>query len=320
MERRVETADAPRRKRRKLTRKPKQLDAVPDLLDLSGGGGGAAAASARQHREAAGRAGGGDREFTDDEAEQDASAGDENGVDGEVVRMAHDIAVRLARRRPESAMRRRGRGRLRTVRFDGDADEIDLDRTIEALTEKAHLEADDIAVRARRSDRRSIALVVDVSGSMRGERARMAAATVGAVAGHLRSDDQLALIAFWSDAALIAPLGPPPTVDDAVRSLLSLPARGLTNVAFPLDVALEQLRRGAGDTARILLLSDCVHNAGPDPRVVAARAPRVDVLLDAVGEHDADLARELAAEGRGLCVTVRNHREVTAGLDRLLGS
>jgi hypothetical protein len=48
-----------------------------------------------------------------------------------------------------------------------------------------------------------------------------------------------------------------------------------------------------------VLLSDCVHNAGPDPRPFAARLPRLDVLLDTSGEQDADLARELARLGHG---------------------
>jgi hypothetical protein len=49
----------------------------------------------------------------------------------------------------------------------------------------------------------------------------------------------------------------------------------------------------------VLLLSDCVHNAGPDPRPPAARLPRLDVLLDTSGEQDEELARELARRGRG---------------------
>ena len=49
----------------------------------------------------------------------------------------------------------------------------------------------------------------------------------------------------------------------------------------------------------MLLLSDCVHNAGPDPRPLAARLPRLDVLLDTSGEQDAELARDLARLGRG---------------------
>ena len=43
-----------------------------------------------------------------------------------------------------------------------------------------------------------------------------------------------------------------------------------------------------------MLLSDCVHNAGPDPRPFAARLPRLDVLLDVSGEQDLELARDLA--------------------------
>jgi hypothetical protein len=49
----------------------------------------------------------------------------------------------------------------------------------------------------------------------------------------------------------------------------------------------------------VLLLADCVHNGGPDPRPFAARLPRLDVLLDTSGERDADLARELARLGHG---------------------
>ena len=46
-------------------------------------------------------------------------------------------------------------------------------------------------------------LLVDVSGSMRGERVRTAAVTVGALAAELERDD-LAVVAFWSDAAVLS--------------------------------------------------------------------------------------------------------------------
>jgi hypothetical protein len=64
----------------------------------------------------------------------------------------------------------------------------------------------------------------------------------------------------------------------------------------------------------VLLLSDCVHNAGPDPRPVAARLPRLDVLLDVSGEQDVDLGRDLARTGRGRLRLVRDHRDVAAAL------
>ena len=81
--------------------------------------------------------------------------------------------------------------------------------------------------------------------------------------------------------------------------MAAIPARGLTNVAFPLQVAARELARIPARDARVLLLSDCVHNAGPDPRPLAARLPRLDVLLDATGEQDRWLGGELARLGRG---------------------
>jgi Mg-chelatase subunit ChlD len=150
---------------------------------------------------------------------------------------------------------------------------------------------------------------------MRGERIRTAAATVGALAGQLQRDD-LAVVAFWSDAAVLLRLGAPVRPLPLLDQLLAIPARGLTNVAFPLQVAARELARRSTRDARVVLLSDCVHNAGADPRPFAARLPRLDVLLDTVGEHDLELGRELAAAGRGRLLPVRHHRDVAPALSR----
>jgi hypothetical protein len=64
----------------------------------------------------------------------------------------------------------------------------------------------------------------------------------------------------------------------------------------------------------VLLPSDCVHNAGPDPRPGRARLPRLDVLLDVSGEQDVDLGRDLARLGRGRLRLVRDHRDVATAL------
>jgi hypothetical protein len=74
----------------------------------------------------------------------------------------------------------------------------------------------------------------------------------------------------------------------------------------------------AGD-ARVLLLSDCVHNAGPDPRPLAARLPRLEVLFDTSGEQDPDLARDLARLGRGGLWPIRSYRDVAPALGELFG-
>ena len=69
--------------------------------------------------------------------------------------------------------------------------------------------------------------------------------------------------------------------------------------------------------ARVLLLSDCVHNAGPDPRPFAARLPRLDVLLDTSGQQDADLARDRARLGHGRMLLAHTYRDIAPALATL---
>jgi Mg-chelatase subunit ChlD len=238
----------------------------------------------------------------------------ELAVDAETIRRARQIATRLAVPRPRrDATARRGAGELASLRYRGGSDDIDLDRTVEQLIAHPLPDEDDIIVRERVRTRGSVLLLVDVSGSMRGERVRTAAATVGALAAELARDD-LSVVAFWSDAAILSRLGQHVPASALLDKMLRIPARGLTNVAFPLQVALRELARIPARDARAVLLSDSVHNAGPDPRPFAARLPRLDLLLDTSGEQDPDLARELARLGRGRLRRIRTYTDVAPAL------
>ena len=202
---------------------------------------------------------------------------------------------------------------LASVPYRGGADDIDLDATVAAIAGRPVVEEDDIVVRERVSTVRSVVLLVDVSGSMRGERVRTAAATVGALAAELARDN-LAVIAFGPTRPCSATSGSGSGRPALVESMAAIPARGLTNVAFPLQVAARELARIPARDARVLLLSDCVHNAGPDPRPLAARLPRLDVLLDATGEQDRWLGGELARLGRGKFRVAASYRDVAPAL------
>jgi Mg-chelatase subunit ChlD len=293
------------------------------VYDLSSGAGAGEVlrASGRETTRAAAKAarGSGATGFTDERgavvvAEQSAT------VDPAARARARQIAARLALRRPRrDATSRRGIGELGSLPYRGGSDEIDLDRTIEVLTERPLPEDEDIVVRDRIRTTRSVVLAVDVSGSMKGERVATAAAAVGALAGELQHDD-LAVIAFWSDAAVLLNLGEPVKPMDLLDTIMRIPAQGLTNVAFPLEIAAKQLARAPVRDARVVLLSDCVHNAGPDPRAVAARLPRLDVLLDASGEHDVELGRDLARRGRGTLHVIQDHRGVAPAVTGMFSS
>lgn len=242
---------------------------------------------------------------------------EDRAPDREVVAMAQRIARRLAIRRPRSDAVERGSGRLASMPYRYRSDDIDLDRTTEVLAERPVPEDTDIVVRERMRSRRAVALVVDVSGSMRGEKARIAAATVAALSAEL-SRDQLAVVAFWSDAALLTPLAKPVPAARLVDQLLRIPARGLTNVHFALAVAHAELARSSARRRTAVLLTDAVHNAGPDPRPLAARFRELHVLLETDGEHDLPLAADLARLGHGHLARIWSHRDVAPALNRVL--
>lgn len=298
-----------------MGRKPKQLEEEPELFTPAPGGGGLILlGSGDRPAGSAVPPGATTPGQTDEPAELVAAPADDAGLDPETRRRARQIAARLALRRPRrDARRQRGTGQLASLPYGGSSDDIDLDRTLEMLTERPIPEDEDIVVRERVHARRSVVLVVDVSGSMRGERVRTAAATVGALAGELSRDD-FAVVAFWSDAAVLTRFGQHVQPLALLDMVLRIPARGLTNVGFALTAAQRELKRVPARDARVVLLSDCVHNAGPDPRIAAARLPRLDVLLDVSGEKDVELGRELAALGRGQLHRLRHYRDVAPAL------
>ncbi|MGH3468480.1 MAG: vWA domain-containing protein [Thermocrispum sp.] len=247
---------------------------------------------------------------------------EDRAPDREVAAMAQRIARRLSiRRRPRNPRADRGAGKLASVPYRYRSDDIDLDRTIEVLTELPAPEDTDIVVRERMRSRRAVVLVVDVSGSMRGEKVRTAAATVSALSADLvgiGTGNQLALVAFWADAALLKPLEAQVPGPRLLDQLLRIPARGLTNVHFGMTVAHAELARSAARRRTTILLTDAVHNAGPDPRAMARRFPELHVLLQTDGEHDTPLAADLARLGHGHLAPVATHRDVAAALNRLL--
>jgi Mg-chelatase subunit ChlD len=305
-----------------LRRRPKQLDTEPQLIEApsaagGGSGGPVVTGGSRTGHRPAQRPGSGEPAITDEQGKLTDVTDGQVTPDPETLRRARQIANQLAVPRPRrDVTARRGVGELASLRYRGGSDDIDLDKTVERLVEHPLPDEDDIIVRERVRTRRSVLLLVDVSGSMRGERVRTAAATVGALAAELSRDD-LAVIAFWSDAAVLSRLGqhvPPQTLLD---TMLRIPAKGLTNIAFPLQVAARELARVPARDARAVLLSDCVHNAGPDPRPFAARLPRLDVLLDTSGEQDPDLARELARLGHGRLRRIRTYTDVAPALSAI---
>ena len=174
---------------------------------------------------------------------------------------------------------------------------------------------------------RDLTLVVDVSGSMSGEKLEQAKAALRQALGALRPRDRFKLIAF-SNAVRQFREGFTPAGEsqlaEARKFVEALEANGGTNLAGAVEAALAD----PGDSERlslVLLLTDglpSVGEQGPD-RIAAnaaAHVGRTRIFTVGVG-HDVNtyLLDRLAVDGRGSATYVSPGADVGDAVGTLLG-
>lgn len=135
----------------------------------------------------------------------------------------------------------------------------------------------------------NLSIVIDRSGSMKGQRLTNAIAAARGMLSRLRPEDTLSLVAYDDRAELLIA----PTRVDRLdtftfeRTLSSLRGRGHTCMSCGLDMALAQVRRRAGAVNRVLLLSDGVANRGrtavSDFRTIGDEARREQTAIASIG-------------------------------------
>jgi MoxR-like ATPase/Mg-chelatase subunit ChlD len=253
------------------------------------------------------------RGSTEDTAELNAR-GPERDL-ATVHRIASRIVVRRLRgtRLPGAAA-----GRTAPMRFTFRSDDLDLDRTIAELLDKPLVQNTDIWVQERVPRRRGVVLLLDVSGSMRGDSLVDAGTAAAAAALAVHGEDELAVVAFWSRPMTILRAQQRSTPARLVEHVLSLRPHGLTDIAAGLAAGLTELGRMRSPVRLGIVLTDGVSNQGADPAPVAARFPQLHVLAAADSPSRLRRCRELAAAGHGLCERYGDVNQLPMALTALL--
>lgn len=230
------------------------------------------------------------------------------------ARIAGRLVLDVARGGPVGA---RGVGRLVSSaadRFEGD---LDIDRSIDALVnaDAGGISADmaDLKVRHWTKPMTALALVVDRSGSMSGQRLATAAVAAAACSYRVPSDwsalvfaDRVLVLKSQQDAKAASPV---------VNSLLRLRGQGTTDLAGALAAANEQLNRSRAKRRVVILLSDCRATTGADP---AAAARRLDELAVLAPADDADDAKEFADRVGARFAVIDGPAAIPAAVSRVL--
>jgi Ca-activated chloride channel family protein len=171
----------------------------------------------------------------------------------------------------------------------------------------------------------NLALVIDRSGSMKGDRIANAMNAAVSAIERLRDGDSVTVVAFDSAAQIVVPptrvsAASRPTMEAAVRNIR---LGGDTCISCGLQEAMQQLGAAgslSGDRVnRMILLSDGATNSGikdvPGLRAMAGRMNAKGVTISTIGvdvDFDEKVMAALAAEGNGRHYFVANASGIPA--------
>lgn len=187
------------------------------------------------------------------------------------------------------------------------------------------LDADRRADEARRAPI-ALALVVDVSGSMAGEKIVQARRAVLDTLSAMRDDDRVALVTYSDSASVVQPLARVGAVRSRLESVVpTLETISGTNIPAGLEAGAAALGDGSDDLVRrVVLVSDGRDGSGQSLDSVAGgvrlRADR-GVTLSSLGvgaDYDDAYMSRVADAGRGNYEFLRDGMQLRAFLGREL--
>lgn len=177
----------------------------------------------------------------------------------------------------------------------------------------------------------NLAIVIDRSGSMAGDKIERARAAAKQLVERLTDRDRVAVVTYATDFSIDLPLTAVGSSDRAriLRVIDGIVDGGGTNISGGLESALTELDRGRGGGAasRVVLMSDGNANQGlTDPRAlgdIARRARERGITVSSLGvglDFNEDVMTLLAESGGGAYHYVRDASEIAGALDKELDS
>jgi Ca-activated chloride channel homolog len=151
----------------------------------------------------------------------------------------------------------------------------------------------------------AVALVLDRSGSMAGEKLEMAKSAAIATAEVLARSDHLGVYAFDSEVKVVTPMTRLTTTGGVVGQIGGLAAGGGTNLEPTFQVAREALRRVRAKVKHMIILTDGqTAGGGYETMAAACRAEGITISTVALGDGaHVGLLQAVAVAGGGQSYT-----------------
>lgn len=192
--------------------------------------------------------------------------------------------------------------------FNFQGDEIDLDRTVEAVMENRSVSYDNIFVFDRKRRKKAAVIMIDASGSMQGSNLSIAAIAASSLAMNLNFKDEYGIVLFSEKYFVFKRIDQPKHLDDVVSGILDILPEGRTNISIGLSAGLQELRRSPVQQKMGILLTDGWQNSGQDPIRLAMRFPQLHIINLPGGNPE--LSKKIARSGRGHFIPLTDMLEV----------
>jgi len=211
---------------------------------------------------------------------------------------------------------------------------VDLDRTILPASKKGKavikvcLEPEEIIRDAANRPSVNVALVLDKSGSMSGEKIAQAKEAAVQAIRRLGTKDLVSIVAYSNQADSIAPAQKAGSVSKLENIIRNLRAGGGTALYAGVNQGAAELRKNLSKEYfnRIILLSDGLANQGPSSTADLVRLGRAfvkeDISVSTIGlggGYNEDLMAGLAKEGQGNLYFAETSSELSGIFDAEIG-
>jgi Ca-activated chloride channel family protein len=169
----------------------------------------------------------------------------------------------------------------------------------------------------------AMAIVLDTSGSMDGEKIEEAKRSAIRLIGEMRDDDEIAFIRYASETEVVQPLARLGSVrQDLVRRVSMLQASGGTNIPPALNAGIAQLSfASAGRVRRVVLASDGLDATRAQSEMIARNAAAQGATVSSMGiglDFDEGYMGGVAVAGHGNFAFVKDASALATFLHREL--
>ncbi len=199
----------------------------------------------------------------------------------------------------------------------GEDSEIDVEATLEEMVDRRHPSRSDLMVEKREPRELAVAMMLDASLSMTGDKLAMATAAIAVLAYRLKTVDYL-LITFNDRPTVLKRVNESRSLDDLVSDLLDARAGGYTNIEDALRKGKEELARAATKSQVGVLVTDGNFTVGSDPVEVAPSYRRLFVVMTESHDCQPQVCEDVARIGGGRMYSVSNFEEIPRVLYKVL--